>query len=145
MHRVMPLPVLEAVDCPQRLIPPTAALDAMLLAPVVSPTTRTTGQIPSPFAVHRDAVSRESFPPGPMRLYPSVGGILTSTSHVKCATLASHVRVPVVTFLEDLETSFTTGSVTPGGDDVSPYPNEGSPRHDGFCSDCMSFECHHQR
>ena len=129
MHRVMPLPVLEAVDCPQRRSPPTTA-------PM---------EISSPFAVRRDAVSRESFPPGPMRLYPSVGGILTSTSHVKCATLASHVRVPVVTFLEDLETSFTTGSVTPGGDDVSPYPNEGSPRHDGFCSDCMSFECHHQR
>ena len=118
MHRVMPLPVLEAVDCPQRRSPPTTA-------PM---------EISFPFAVRRDAVSRESFPPGPMRLYPSVGGILTSTSHVKIATMAPHVRVPVVTFLEEeVETS-----LSPMGDDVSP---QGSPRHDKFCSECMSFEC----
>ena len=114
------------------------------VVPTLSPTSRTSRrasnvredailtmplEVFSPLVPRRDDVSISSFPPGPTLLYPSIGSILTSplSSHVKSATLAPRVRVPVVTFLEEPESSSEGSGEEPSERLAAVLPQEDAP------------------
>ena len=99
----------------------------LIVSPTSPPPGQGKGQTPSPNVT--DAAIRGPLP-----------GILTSASHIKWgATTRSHrVRVPVVTFLDEEVAT----SLSPRGR-YDRSPEAGSPRRDGFCNMCVSFDCRH--